>query len=88
MTLGEFDRRLRTIDPKLHLRYRGSEFPDVVGIFRGTDYLMRLSKGELYLNGFKSTSRIKRGRRTTVQILSKVLHLTIKQRAYLLWGIQ
>lgn len=96
MTLEEFDRRLKAIDPRLHVRTRGPH--DVGGIFLGSEYLIRITKGELNLNGYRYTyftdtlqkvqgNIMKRGRKTIVKLLQGRIPMTMSQRASLLWGV-
>lgn len=72
---------------------------DVGGIFRGSEYLVRITKGELNLNGYRymfftdTLQRLegkiqKRGRKTIVKMLqAKGVVKTQKDRALLLWGV-
>lgn len=96
MTLKQFEQRLKKIDPKFRVKPRG--YGDITGIFHGSDYVCRATKGELNLNGYRfkyfnsdmsvSYGTIqKRGRKTLVNIIAQRFHLNTKQRAYLLWGV-
>ena len=80
MTLSHLEKLLKIIDPTLSIRMRGQG--DVGGIFKGSQYILRVTKGELNLNGHRTTyfdqhvkqiqSRItKRGRKTVVSLLQK-----------------
>lgn len=97
MTLHEFERRLKKINPQLHLRQRG--YGDIVGIFLGNEYLVRMSRGEVPLNGYRekyidpatvqmTAGRImKRGRMTLTRILeARGLIKGPRDRAILIWG--
>lgn len=97
MTLNLFGKLLKQVDPRLHIRIRGPH--DVGGIFRGSEYLVRITKGELNLNGYRYThftdtlqkveGKIeKRGRKTIVKMLqAQGVVKTQKQRSLLLWGV-
>jgi hypothetical protein len=96
MTIDDFARRLKEVDPRLHIRVRGPL--DVGGIFLGSKYLLRITKGEINLNGYRYTyftdrlekvegNIMKRGRKTIVKLLQQYIPLTMEQRASLLWGI-
>lgn len=96
MTIKHFEQLLKEVDPRLHIRTRGPL--DVGGIFLGSKYLIRITKGELNLNGYRYTyfnnemqrndgNIMKRGRKTIVKLLDSYLHLTLKQKSRLLWGI-
>lgn len=91
-----FENLLKKINPRLHIRIRGPL--DVGGIFLGSEYLVRITKGELNLNGYRYmtyTSDMqwiqgniqKRGRKTIVKILGARIPLTPEQRGLLLWGV-
>ena len=51
MTLSQFQRLLKKIDPKLRIRQRGKG--DIVGLFANAAYITRLTRGELHLNGYR-----------------------------------
>ena len=103
MTLSKFQRLLKIINPKLRIRQRG--WGDVGGIFAGisgkTGYIVRLSKGELNLRGYryeivnpKRPMQLiegiikKRGRATLIIILRNWRWIkNHRQRSMLLWGI-
>lgn len=97
MTLSQFERNLKKIKPSLHLRQRGQM--DVVGLFDGSKYLMRLNRGELNLNGFRMkyfTDSLetkmgpiqKRGRKTILSTLMRGGYIkNHEQRNLLLWGV-
>tara|TARA_R110000868_G_C10972640_1_gene770684 strand:- start:19549 stop:19842 length:294 start_codon:yes stop_codon:yes gene_type:complete len=97
MTLPLFEQLLKKVDPRLHIRVRGTG--DVGGIFRGSEYLVRITKGELNLNGYRYTyftdrlqkvegNIMKRGRKTIVKMLqARGVVKSQKERSLLLWGI-
>lgn len=96
MTLSSFEKILQAIDPELNIRVRGTG--DVGGIFKQNRYILRITKGELNLNGYRTTyydedgkqlqSRItKRGRKTIVKLLEKnCIIKTQAERELALWG--
>ena len=102
MTLGKFQRILKKINPKLRIRQKG--WGDVGGIFVGisgkTGYIVRISRGELQLRGYRYElvdptnpfqtiqGKIqKRGRVTLIRILQNWRWIkNHKQRSMLLWG--
>lgn len=104
MTLSKFQRLLKKANPKLRIRIAG--LGDRGGIFAGkfgkSGYIIRLSKGELHLMGYRhelvdptNPMRIvqgrirKRGRKTLVMILRNWGHITNhKDVSMLLWGIE
>jgi len=103
MTLAKFQRLLKKIDPKLRVRIRGTA--DIAGLFVGVGgkggYIMRLTKGELHLNGYRNvivgqdgmTFRNgyikKRGRKTVINKLRNFRWLTNhKQVTMLTYGIE
>ena len=96
MTLSHLEKLLKIIDPTLSVRMRGQG--DVGGIFKGSQYILRVTKGELNLNGHRTTyfdehgkqiqSRItKRGRKTVVSLLQKngIIN-NLAERELILWG--
>lgn len=97
MTLKQFEERLKKINPKFSVRKRGTS--DVAGVFIGSEYICRLTQGEFNLNGYRykllkpgtieyiNSNIQKRGRKTTVKLLTKYFKNKIKDRAYLLWGV-
>jgi hypothetical protein len=95
MTLEDFNQRLQNVDPKLHVRVNGRG--DIAGLFYGTEYIARMTRGELNINGYRidlidqgqinEGCIMKRGRKTLVKLLQGRLPLTLKQRASLLWGL-
>lgn len=98
MTIQEFNRRLKGINPNLHVRQRGQGYGDIAGLFDGREYLIRMTKGELNVNGYRirefgddlrwhEGNIMKRGRKTVVKMLEKKGYLNLNQRASLLWGI-
>jgi len=102
MTLSKFQRLLKKINPKLRIRQRG--WGDCGGIFAGisgkSGFIVRISKGELQLRGYRYElvdpknpfqtlpGRIrKRGRATLVIILKNWRWIkNHKQKSMLLWG--
>lgn len=100
MILDLFERALQKIDPQLRIRQR--RYGDIASLFKGTQYLERLTKGEFCVNGYrysyldpsKGFSRQwgpiqKRGRKTIVRKLEqRGIIKTMAQRASLLWGIR
>ncbi len=96
MTISQLEDRLKSIDSRLSVRMRGPH--DVGGIFLGSKYLLRLTKGELNLNGYRYMTYtsdmkwiqgniMKRGRKTIVKLLQIYVPMTLEQRASILWGI-
>lgn len=97
MTLSEFERRLKEINPKFSIRKRSKG--DVAGVFLDNTYLVRVTQGELNLNGysmnmynmnkeFMGTRIAKRGRKTVVRLLEmRGVIPSLDARASLLWGI-
>ena len=95
MTIQAFEQLLKQVDPRLHIRMRGPL--DVGGIFKGSEYLIRITKGELNLNGYRLSYRMtdgsiksnimKRGRKTIVKLLATRIPLSQEQRGLLLWGV-
>jgi len=98
MTTQKFERLLKKINPNLHIRKRG--YGDIAGVYDGSKYLVRLSHGELNLNGYykiyytsdgspKMGPIAKRGRKTIIEMLQKKGYIkNIKQRSMLLWGLE
>ena len=104
MTLSKFNRLLKKIDPKLRVRQRA--YGDVVGLFAGksarSGYILRMTKGELTLAGYRemivdptdifSTKKgiiKKRGRKTVINLLKNWRWIkTHQQKSMLLWGIE
>lgn len=85
MTLRKFQFLLQKINPELSLRTKG--YGDIVGIFHGDTYILRMNKGELYLNNCHiNDSPIKRGRRQVVDMLHKYGWIKPKDRKELMWG--
>lgn len=96
MTISQFESLLKQVDPRLHIRIRGPL--DVGGIFLGSEYLIRVTKGELNLNGYRyeyftdqlqrvQGNIMKRGRKTIVKLLGARIPLSVEQRSLLLWGV-
>ena len=104
MTLSRFQYLLKKVNPKLRIRQRG--WGDVGGIFVGlsgkSGYIVRISKGELHLNGFRVAlvnpenkmeliqgSIKKRGRKTLIRLLKNWGWVKNHQQVSMLtWGIE
>jgi len=97
MTLQTFEQRLQSINPRFRIRQRG--YGDIVGIYLGDEFIVRATKGELNLNGYrfryysqtmekKEGNIMKRGRKTLVKMLERHFKDKVKDRAYLLWGVK
>lgn len=97
MTLTQFEKNLRKINLRLRLRSRG--YGDIVGLYDGDKYLIRMSKGELNLSGYRkkylhgnlsvSYGVIqKRGRKTVVRMLQRMGYVkNLNDYSLLLWGV-
>jgi hypothetical protein len=98
MTLTRFQSLMQEINPLLHIRQRGKG--DVVGLYLGHEYLVRMSKGEVPLNGYRHKrfnpytlqyevgNIAKRGRMTLTRILeARGVIKGPRDRAKLIWGI-
>lgn len=100
MTLRRFQQLLKKANPKLRLKVRG--YGDIVGLYGSYHYILRMTKGELHLNGHRlglpnpddPTKPVqgmiqKRGRKTIINILRNHRWITNhRQRTMLLWGIE
>ena len=100
MTLSRFAKLLRKANPKLHLKYRG--YGDIVALYGGYSYILRLTKGELNFNGYRLQQPnpddplhpiqgkiMKRGRKTIVMLLRSHRWITTKEQvSMLLYGIE
>ncbi len=104
MTLGKFQRLLKKVNPKLRIRQKG--WGDAGGVFVGlsgkTGYIIRISKGEFNLRGYrmavvdpKNKMRLvpgiikKRGRMTVVRILRNYRWIkNHRQISMLAWGVE
>lgn len=96
MTLGQFERQLKKISPKLRIRQRG--YGDIVGLYGGSGYICRLTKGELNMNGYKTVNMnpdtgeqmgatiTKRGRKTVLNLLRNFRWINARQRSQIIWG--
>lgn len=80
MTLKTFEKRLKAINPRLKLKVR--HYGDIIGLYVGYNYVLRMTKGELQMNGYRlqmpnpndpfhpiTGNIVKRGRKTIVNIL-------------------
>ena len=103
MTLQRFQELLKLVNPTLRIRQR--KYGDVGGIFVGisgkSGYIVRITKGELNLHGYRQIlydprnplqqvkgNIVKRGRKTLINILHDRKWIkTRKQRSILSWGI-
>jgi hypothetical protein len=97
MTLQQFEDNLKRVNPRLRLRSRG--YGDIIGLYDGDKYLIRMSKGEFNLNGYRkkyihdnlsvSFGTIqKRGRKTVVRMLQRMGYIkNLKDYSLLLWGV-
>lgn len=99
MTLQRFQQLLKQANPKLRLRERG--YGDIVALYGGYSYILRMTKGELNLNGWRlqlpnpndplhpiQGPIQKRGRKTVVNLLRNHRWITThKQISSLMWGI-
>lgn len=104
MTLSKFQRLLKKVNPNLRIRISG--WGDKGGIFSGrfgkSGYIVRVSKGELHLMGYRSAvidprnpMRLihgnikKRGRKTLIMLLRNWGWIkNHKDVSMLLWGIE
>lgn len=100
MTLGQFNKRLKKVHPRLRLKVRSHG--DVVGLYGGHAYILRMTKGELNFNGYRLQMPNpedplnpiqgpiqKRGRKTIVNILRSHRWATNhKDRTMLLYGVE
>jgi len=96
MTLQKFEEQLKKFNPRLRVRQRGCG--DVVSVYGGTGYICRLTKGELQMNGYRiddfnpNTGEVmgkhivKRGRKTTLNLLRSWRWITSLERTQILWG--
>lgn len=103
MTIARFQSLLKKINPNLIVRHRG--VGDIEGIFKGKSgkggYIVRMSKGELHIHGFRYRYQDpdnpmkmidgpikKRGRKTVINQLRRFGWITNhKQNTMLLYGI-
>jgi hypothetical protein len=99
MTLGQFQKLLTKVHPRLKLKIRS--YGDIVGVYGNGSYIMRMTKGEFNFNGWRLqhpnpqdplnpiNGRImKRGRKTVVNILRSHRWATNHQdRTMLLYGV-
>ncbi len=104
MTISQFQKYLKKVNPKLQLRQRG--YGDIVGLFAGKSgkggYILRMTKGEVTLHGYREqlvnpenpTEMVngiikKRSRKTVVNLLRSWRWVkTHKERSMLLCGIK
>jgi len=96
MTLSQFQKNLKKVNPNLRIRSRG--YGDIVGVFDGDRFLIRMSKGEFNLNGYRKKfirgnldvvygNIQKRGRKTVTRMLQRKGYVnSIKDYRMLLWG--
>lgn len=100
MTLSKFNKLLKLINPKLHIKQRG--YGDIGGVYAGSrGYIARVTKGELTMNGYRvavvdplhpmlmKQGRIqKRGRKTLINLLRNYRWIPKHEhRTMLTWGI-
>lgn len=100
MTLKNFARLLKEANPKLHLKVRS--YGDIIGLYGGPHYILRMTKGELHMNGYRlqranpddpfhpiQGNIQKRGRKTIINILRSHRWVTNhKDRSRLLYGLK
>lgn len=99
MTLKRFEQLLQKANPRLRIADRA--YGDILGLYFGPHYILRMTKGELQMNGYRYqiidrnnvTQYIngniqKRGRKHILNILWNHRHITYKQRSQILWGIK
>lgn len=96
MTLSKFQKLLKQIHPSLRLRQR--RYGDIVGLYAGSGYICRLTKGELATQGYKLQFRdpknlsstfqmiAKRGRKTVINILRNYRWVKNHRQRSLLMG--
>lgn len=99
MTLQRFLQLAKKANPKLRLRVRG--YGDIVALYGGHAYILRMTKGELNLNGYRlqvpnpedplhpiQGPIQKRGRKTVINLLRNHRWITTqKQISSLMWGL-
>jgi hypothetical protein len=103
MTLARFQYLLKKINPNLIVRHRG--VGDIEGVFKGRSgkggYIVRMSKGELNIHGFRYKMQDpdnpmlmvngpikKRGRKTVINQLRRYGWVTNhRQQTMLMYGI-
>jgi hypothetical protein len=96
MTLSQFEKAIQKYRPEIHFRQAGSG--DVVGIFAGSSYLLRINKGEIPLytyrqpyyekhsHALKKLGEKHRGRMQALGMLVNMRWLTSRQAQAIMWG--
>jgi len=86
MTLKRIETLLKKIDPNFNIRQRGDS--DVAGVFYKNQYILRLNRGELPLNSYRTHEGLKRrGRYQMVRLLIRYGWIKPKHRKMLVWGL-
>ena len=98
--MQRFAKLLKKANPKLKLRYRG--YGDVVSLYGGYSYILRMTKGEIHQNGYRLQIQNpsdplhptqgpiqKRGRKTVINLLKNQRWITTHQQKTMLYlGIE
>lgn len=97
MTIDQFEVNLKKVNPRLNIKQRG--YGDIVAVFDGSKYLIRMSQGEFNLSGYRKKYIMsdlsteygnieKRGRKTVVRMLQKMNYVNnLEDYKLLLWGV-
>ena len=100
MTLQRFEQLLKKVNPRFRVRQKS--YGDVVGLYCGPHYILRMTKGELNFNGYRLQIQnpedplnpiqgriMTRGRKTIISILRSHRWVTKrKDTTMLLYGIE
>lgn len=102
MVLSRFEQLLQEANPKLHFKRRGNinNRQDVIGLYGGPHYIMRMTNGELQKNGYRyqvvdqnnpmllvNGNIQKRGRKHLLNVLYNHRWITFWDRTRILYGI-